>query len=52
MKPEAVYEDLNVLEVDPDARISTVNCDTQLVTVKDGVPSAGHHRVPAAGGAS
>jgi (E)-4-hydroxy-3-methylbut-2-enyl-diphosphate synthase len=32
---EAVYEDLNVCEVDP-TRAFEVNCDTQLVTVKDG----------------
>ncbi|MCX6929358.1 MAG: (E)-4-hydroxy-3-methylbut-2-enyl-diphosphate synthase [Verrucomicrobia bacterium] len=37
VKPEAVYEDLNVDEIDP-TRDFEVNCDTQLVTVKDGVP--------------
>ncbi len=37
VKPEAVYEDLNVFEIDP-TRDFEVNCDTQLVTVKDGVP--------------
>ena len=39
VKPEAVYEDLNVLELDPteDIRIDQINCDTQLVTVRDGV---------------
>jgi (E)-4-hydroxy-3-methylbut-2-enyl-diphosphate synthase len=31
-----VYEDLNVQEIDPTADFS-VHCDTQLVTVKDGV---------------
>jgi (E)-4-hydroxy-3-methylbut-2-enyl-diphosphate synthase len=36
VKPEGVYEDLNVFEVDPMTDF-TVNCDTQLVTVKDGV---------------
>ncbi len=36
VKPEAVYEDLNVFEVDPTADFE-INCDTQLVTVKDGV---------------
>ena len=36
MKPEAIYEELNLLEVDPRDPI-TVNCDTQLVTVKDGI---------------
>lgn len=36
VKPEAIYEKLNVMEVDPREEL-TVNCDTQLVTVKDGV---------------
>src|SRR5205814_740862 len=36
VKPEAVYEDLNVLEVDP-LKDFEINCDTQLVTVRDGV---------------
>ena len=36
VKPEAIYEELNVMEVDPREEF-TVNCDTQLVTVKDGV---------------
>lgn len=36
VKPEAVYEELNVLEVDP-ARDFEVNCDTQLITVQDGL---------------
>jgi len=36
VRPEAVYEDLNVHEIDPAADF-TINCDTQLVTVKDGV---------------
>ena len=36
VKPEAVYEDLNVQEVDPTADF-TVSCNTQLLTVKDGV---------------
>jgi (E)-4-hydroxy-3-methylbut-2-enyl-diphosphate synthase len=36
VKPEAVYEDLNILEVDPECDFA-VNCETQLVTVKDGV---------------
>ena len=35
VKPEAVYEDLNVFEVDPTQDFE-LNCDTQLVTVKDG----------------
>jgi (E)-4-hydroxy-3-methylbut-2-enyl-diphosphate synthase len=37
VKPEAVYEDLNVAELDPRQDFE-INCDTQLVTVKDGVP--------------
>ncbi len=36
VKPEAVYEDLNIAEIDPTQDFQ-VNCDTQLVTVKDGV---------------
>ena len=36
VKPEAVYEDLNVLEVDPGGNFS-VNCDSQLITVKDDI---------------
>ena len=36
VKPEAIYEDLNVAEIDP-ARDFDINCETQLVTVKDGV---------------
>jgi (E)-4-hydroxy-3-methylbut-2-enyl-diphosphate synthase len=36
VRPEAVYEDLNVAEIDPTQEFD-VNCDTQLVTVKDGV---------------
>jgi (E)-4-hydroxy-3-methylbut-2-enyl-diphosphate synthase len=34
VRPEAVYEDLNVCEIDP-ATDFEINCDTQLVTVKD-----------------
>jgi (E)-4-hydroxy-3-methylbut-2-enyl-diphosphate synthase len=37
VRPEAVYEDLNIYEVDPTQDFA-VNCETQLVTVKDGVP--------------
>jgi (E)-4-hydroxy-3-methylbut-2-enyl-diphosphate synthase len=37
VKPEAVYEDLNIFEIDPTSDFE-VNCETQLVTVKDGVP--------------
>jgi (E)-4-hydroxy-3-methylbut-2-enyl-diphosphate synthase len=37
VRPEAVYEDLNVCEIDP-TRDFEVNCDTQLVTVKDATP--------------
>ena len=36
VKPEAVYEDLNVAEIDPTQDFE-VNCETQLVTIKDGV---------------
>jgi (E)-4-hydroxy-3-methylbut-2-enyl-diphosphate synthase len=36
VKPEGVYEDLNVFEIDPTSDFK-VNCETQLVTVKDGV---------------
>ncbi len=50
VKPEAVYEDLNVLELDPTTGLRASNCDTQLVTVKDGVTLPGHHRLPPAGG--
>ena len=34
VKPEAVYEELNVMEVDPREAFS-INCDTQLITVRD-----------------
>jgi len=39
VRPEAVYEDLPILELDPAEaiRIEQINCDSQLVTVKDGV---------------
>src|SRR5208283_3936561 len=36
VKPEAVYEDLNIAEIDP-TKDFEVNCETQLVTVKDGL---------------
>ena len=36
VKPEAVYEELNVMEVDP-REVFSINCDTQLVTVKDDI---------------
>ncbi|HTB85517.1 MAG TPA: (E)-4-hydroxy-3-methylbut-2-enyl-diphosphate synthase [Candidatus Sulfotelmatobacter sp.] len=36
VKPEAIYEDLNIAEIDPTGDFE-INCDTQLVTVKDGV---------------
>jgi (E)-4-hydroxy-3-methylbut-2-enyl-diphosphate synthase len=36
VRPEAVYEDLNIAELDPTQEFD-INCDTQLVTVKDGV---------------
>ena len=49
VRPEAIYEDLNVLEVDP-TQDFTVNCATQLITVKDGVllPSIAAFRLLAA----
>jgi (E)-4-hydroxy-3-methylbut-2-enyl-diphosphate synthase len=37
VRPEAVYEDLNVSEIDPTLDF-TVPCSTQLVTVKDNAP--------------
>ena len=37
VRPEAVYEDLEVLEVDPQTDFA-VNAASQLITVKDGVP--------------
>ena len=36
VRPEAIYEDLNVQEIDPTIDFK-VQCETQLVTVKDGV---------------
>jgi (E)-4-hydroxy-3-methylbut-2-enyl-diphosphate synthase len=36
VKPEAVYEDLNIAELDPTQDFE-INCETQIVTVKDGV---------------
>ena len=36
VRPEAVYENLNVYEIDPTIDFK-VNCETQLVTVQDGV---------------
>jgi (E)-4-hydroxy-3-methylbut-2-enyl-diphosphate synthase len=36
VRPEAIYEDLNVMEVDPMVPFE-VNCESQLVTVRDGV---------------
>jgi len=39
VKPEAVYEDLNIQEIDPTQDFE-IGCDTQLVTVKDGVALA------------
>ena len=36
VKPEAVYEDLNIAEIDP-TKDFDVNCETQLVTVKNGI---------------
>ena len=50
VKPEAVYEDLNIFEIDP-TKDFEINCDTQLVTVKDGVdlPAITAFRLLAAG---
>jgi (E)-4-hydroxy-3-methylbut-2-enyl-diphosphate synthase len=36
VKPEGIYEELNIFEVDPTTDFN-INCDTQLVTVKDSV---------------
>jgi (E)-4-hydroxy-3-methylbut-2-enyl-diphosphate synthase len=36
VRPEAVYEDLNIAEIDPTQDFE-INCETQLVTVKDGI---------------
>ena len=36
VKPEAIYEDLNIFEIDPTQDFE-INCETQLVTVRDGV---------------
>jgi (E)-4-hydroxy-3-methylbut-2-enyl-diphosphate synthase len=36
VKPEAIYENLNVAEIDPRLDFE-INCDTQLVTVRDSV---------------
>ena len=40
VKPEAIYEDLNLLELNPlqAEGFDTIPCDTQWVTVADGVP--------------
>lgn len=49
VRPEAIYENLNVYEVDP--RIDfKINCETQLVTVKDdtGLPAITAFRLLAA----
>jgi (E)-4-hydroxy-3-methylbut-2-enyl-diphosphate synthase len=37
VRPEAVYEDLNVLEVDPSTPFE-IPCETQLITVADNTP--------------
>ncbi|MGH8023594.1 MAG: (E)-4-hydroxy-3-methylbut-2-enyl-diphosphate synthase, partial [Limisphaerales bacterium] len=37
VKPEAIYEDLNVAEIDPTGDLD-IHSQTQLVTVKDGAP--------------
>ena len=38
VKPEAVYEDLNLLEINPTTELPPIPCSTQLVTVQDDVP--------------
>lgn len=50
VKPEAVYENLNIAEIDPTQDFQ-VNCETQLLTVKDGVklPAITAFRLLAAG---
>src|SRR5207247_2035637 len=49
VKPEAIYEDLEVAELDPTQDFE-INCDTELVTVKDGLslPSIAAFRLFAA----
>jgi (E)-4-hydroxy-3-methylbut-2-enyl-diphosphate synthase len=49
VRPEAVYEELNVAEIDPTTDFE-INCDTQLVTVKDdvGLPAIAAFRLLAA----
>src|SRR5258706_7913519 len=37
VKPEAIYEDLNICEIDPTGEFE-INCDAQLVTVRDRTP--------------
>jgi (E)-4-hydroxy-3-methylbut-2-enyl-diphosphate synthase len=39
VRPEGIYEELNVLELDPtqEITIDQINCDTQLLAVADGV---------------
>ena len=37
VRPEAVYENLNVLEIDPRQEFA-INCNTQLITVADDLP--------------
>ena len=39
LRPEAVYEDLQILDADPRSAFA-VNCDAQLVSVKDGLDLA------------
>ncbi len=40
VRPEGIYEDLTVLEVDPSVPLTLeeVHCEKQLITVRDGVP--------------
>ena len=39
VRPEGIYEDMNILELDPTTEIAAdaINCDTQLVTVRDDI---------------
>ena len=38
VKPEAIYEDLTLMEVDPTTEFAHPPCETQWITVQDGVP--------------
>jgi (E)-4-hydroxy-3-methylbut-2-enyl-diphosphate synthase len=49
VKPEAVYEDLNIFEIDPTQDFE-INCETQLGDREGRRESSRHHRVPFARG--